>query len=160
MTFFSHIGSPQSGAAAAAVMNFVVLTAALSSLNAGLYSTGRILRSMAVNGSAPGFTARMTRSGVPAGGILLTACITLLGVGLNALLPSKAFEIVLEISAVGIIAGWATIMLCHIQLRLRAQQGQLTRPPFRLPGAPFTAYLTLGFLFFVLCTMAFSDTGR
>ena len=78
-------------------MNFVVLTAALSSLNAGLYSTGRILRSMAVNGSAPAFTARMSRSGVPYGGILLTAVVTLLGVGLNALVPSQVFEIVLEI---------------------------------------------------------------
>ena len=60
-------------------MNFVVLTAALSSLNAGLYSTGRILRSMSVNGSAPAFTAKMSRNGVPYGGILLTAVITLAG---------------------------------------------------------------------------------
>ena len=44
-------------------MNIVVLTAAFSSLNAGLYSTGRILRSMAMNGSAPKFTARMSGRG-------------------------------------------------------------------------------------------------
>ena len=64
VTFFSSIGVPAAGD----IMNFVVLTAALSSLNAGLYSTGRILRSMSMNGSAPKFTAKMTKSGVPVGG--------------------------------------------------------------------------------------------
>jgi L-asparagine permease len=160
VTFFSHIGSEQAGAISASVMNFVVLTAALSSLNAGLYSTGRILRSMAVNGSAPAFTGKMSKNGVPFGGILLTAALTLLGVLLNALYPSKAFEIVLEISAIGIIGGWATIILCQIQLQRWAKQGRVERPSFRLFGAPFTSYLTLAFLAFVLVTMGFSETGR
>ena len=160
VTFFSHIGSPQSGAVSASIMNFVVLTAAMSSLNAGLYSTGRILRSMAVNGSAPRFTMRMSSHGVPYGGILLTACITLLGVVLNAVVPSQAFEIVLEVSALGIVGGWATIILCQMKLHRMADQGLLQRPAFRLFGAPFTAWLTLAFLLFVLVTMGFSVTGR
>ncbi|MEV8150067.1 amino acid permease [Arthrobacter sp. NPDC080073] len=160
VTFFSHLGDPHAAAVSASVMNFVVLTAALSSLNAGLYSTGRILRSMAVNGSAPQFTARMSKSGVPYGGILLTAVITLLGVGLNALVPSQVFEIVLEVSAIGIIGGWATIILCHIKLQAWVRLGKVIRPSFRLFGAPFTSYLTLAFLAFVLVTMGFSETGR
>jgi L-asparagine permease len=160
VTFFSHIGSPQAGAVAGSVMNFVVLTAALSSLNAGLYSTGRILRSMSVNGSAPRFTAKMSRHGVPFGGILLTTTITLCGVGINALWPSEAFEIVLEISALGIIGGWATIILCQLKLRTWAKRGILKEPSFRLFGAPYTSYLTLAFLLFVLVTMGFSETGR
>lgn len=160
VTFFSHLGNPQAGITAASIMNFVVLTAALSSLNAGLYSTGRILRSMAVNRSAPAFAARMSRHGVPYGGILFTAVIALLGVGLNALVPSQAFEIVLEISAIGIIGCWATIILCQMKLHRMARAGQLTRPAFRLFGAPFTAYLTLAFLMFVLISMGFSETGR
>ncbi|KHK95642.1 L-asparagine permease [Microbacterium mangrovi] len=160
VTFFSHIGSPQAGEVSASIMNFVVLTAAMSSLNAGLYSTGRILRSMAVNGSAPVFTMRMSRNGVPYGGILLTSCITLLGVGLNAVVPQQAFEIVLNVSALGIIGGWATIILCQMQLHRWANQGRIQRPAFRLFGAPFTAWLTLAFLAFVLVTMAFTPTGR
>ncbi|KRC62089.1 L-asparagine permease [Agromyces sp. Root81] len=160
VTFFSHIGSPEAGAVAASVMNFVVLTAALSSLNAGLYSTGRILRSMAANGSAPKFTARMSANGVPYGGILLTAAVTLLGVGLNAFVPDQAFEIVLEVSALGIIGGWATIILCQMKLVSWSRRGLVERPSFRLWGAPFTGYLTLAFLAFVLVTMAFSPTGR
>jgi L-asparagine permease len=160
VTFFSHIGSPQAGEVSGSIMNFVVLTAAMSSLNAGLYSTGRILRSMAVNGSAPLFTMRMSRHGVPYGGILLTSCITLLGVGLNAVVPAQAFEIVLNVSALGIIGGWATITLCQMQLHRWAKAGRIERPSFRLFGAPFTAWLTLAFLAFVLVSMGFSDTGR
>ncbi|MGO4146316.1 amino acid permease [Paenarthrobacter sp. YAF11_1] len=160
VTFFSHLGDPQAGATAATIMNFVVLTAALSSLNAGLYSTGRILRSMAVNGSAPGFTGRMNAKGVPYGGILFTTVVALLGIGLNALVPSQAFEIVLEISALGIIGCWATIMLCQMKLHRLSNAGLITRPSFRLFGAPYTSYLTLAFLAFVLVSMGFSETGR
>jgi len=160
VTFFSHLGGAETGAVAGSVMNFVVLTAALSSLNAGLYSTGRILRSMSVNGSAPRFTARMSRNGVPYGGILLTSVITLAGVVLNAVVPSQAFEIVLEVSALGIIGGWATIVLCQLRLHALTKKGVLQRSSFRMFGAPYTGYLTLAFLVFVLVTMGFTETGR
>ena len=76
VTFFGSIGVD----GVDVIMNLVVLTAALSSLNAGLYSTGRILRSMSVAGSAPKFAGRMNKSGVPYGGIALTAGVSLLGV--------------------------------------------------------------------------------
>ncbi|OZB82789.1 MAG: L-asparagine permease [Microbacterium sp. 13-71-7] len=160
VTFFTHLGGAETGAVAGSVMNFVVLTAALSSLNAGLYSTGRILRSMSVNGSAPRFTARMSRNGVPYGGILLTSAITLAGVVLNAVVPSQAFEIVLEVSALGIIGGWATIILCQLRLHALTKKGLLERSSFRMFGAPYTGYLTLAFLVFVLVTMGFTETGR
>jgi L-asparagine permease len=102
----------------------------------------------------------MSSHGVPYGGIMLTGVLTLLGVALNAFFPSQAFEIVLEVSALGIIGGWATIMLCHMRFVRLAREGKLERPSFRLRGAPFTGYLTLAFLLFVLVTMGFSETGR
>lgn len=146
VTFFDSIGVTGVGS----VMNLVVLTAALSSLNAGLYSTGRILRSMAVNGAAPAFAARMNKAGVPYGGIAITGAVTLLGVALNAVVPEEAFEIVLNVAALGIIAAWATIVLCQIRLQQWAAQGRLVRPTFRMIGAPYTSYLVLAFLFGVL----------
>lgn len=161
VTFFQHAWGAKTGAVAASIMNFVVLTAALSSLNAGLYSTGRILRSMSANGSAPKFVGVMNRNGVPYGGILLTSSITVLGVVLNALVgASEAFEVVLEVSSLGIVGGWATIILCQMQLQRWAKQGKLERPSFRMPGAPVTSWLTLAFLLLVLVTLAFSETGR
>nr|WP_155908967.1 MULTISPECIES: amino acid permease [unclassified Mycolicibacterium] len=151
VTFFSKIGFQ----GADTVMNIVVLTAAFSSLNAGLYSTGRILRSMAMNGSAPKFTGVMSKRGVPYGGICLTASIGLFGVVLNGVVPARAFEIVLNMAALGIIASWATIVICQLQLFRWSQRGEMERPAFRMWGAPYTGYLTLAFLGVVLVLMAF-----
>ncbi|WP_258059654.1 amino acid permease [Rathayibacter rathayi] len=154
VTFFSSLGDGSSGEIAGSIMNFVVLTAALSSINAGLYSTGRILRSMALNGSAPAFTGRMNKQGVPYGGILLTASITLVGIVLNLFVPAEAFEIVLNVSALGIVTGWAMIVLCQMQLQRWAAQGRLQRPSFRMPGAPVSSWITLAFLVIVVVLIA------
>ena len=105
VTFFSKLGVPYIGS----VMNIVVLTAALSSLNSGLYCTGRILRSMSMGGSAPKFMSKMSRHHVPlrrdsgdAGGVCRW-------VFLNYLVPSQVFEIVLNVASLGIIASWGFI---------------------------------------------------
>ena len=152
VTFFTKIGF---GGWSGDLMNIVVLTAAFSSLNAGLYSTGRVLRSMAMAGSGPKFTALMSRSGVPYGGILLTGVICLFGVALNAFNPGQAFEIVLNMAALGIIAAWGAIVLCQIKLHRMADAGLMERPRFRMPLSPWTGYLTLLFLLAVLVLMAF-----
>ncbi|MFE2187819.1 amino acid permease [Streptomyces sp. NPDC059455] len=154
VTVLSKIGVPAAGG----VMNLVVLTAAMSSLNSGLYSTGRILRSMAMSGSAPKFTGAMSRTHVPYGGILLTSFFCVLGVGLNYVVPSEAFEIVLNFAAIGILSTWAVIMLCHLLFWRRAQAGQVSRPGYQLPGSPYTEIVTLGFLASVLVLM-WADGG-
>ncbi|OZM72222.1 L-asparagine permease [Amycolatopsis antarctica] len=156
VTVLSNIGIPAAGD----VMNLVVLTAAMSSLNSGLYSTGRILRSMAVAGSAPRFTGVMNKNQVPYGGILLTSGVCVLGVGLNYLVPADAFEIVLNFAAIGILATWGIITVSHLLFWRKTQSGELTRPSFRLPGSPFTEIVTLAFLASVLVLMWFDDSGR
>ncbi|MCE4942370.1 MULTISPECIES: amino acid permease [Streptomyces] len=157
VTVLSHVGIPHAGD----VMNLVVLTAAMSSLNSGLYSTGRILRSMSMAGSAPKFAARMNRSQVPYGGIMLTSTVCVLGVGLNAWLPSQAFEIVINIAALGIISTWCTIMICHMVFVRRSKEGLVERPRFRLPGTPITDITTIVFLVGVIVLMWFDDgVGR
>ena len=156
VTFFAKIGVNGAGS----IMNVVVLTAAFSSLNAGLYSTGRILRSMAMNGSAPKFTSRMSKRGVPYGGICLTALIGLFGVVLNGSVPQKAFEIVLNMAALGIVASWGTIVVCQIQLYRWSKRDIMARPSFRMWGAPYTGYLTLVFLVAVLVLMALDPIGK
>jgi L-asparagine permease len=156
VTVLSHLGVP----AADDVMNLVVLTAAMSSLNSGLYSTGRILRSMSLSGTAPKFTAAMNNNHVPYGGILLTAAVCVIGVGLNYLVPADAFEIVLNFASIGILATWAVIVLSHLLFVRKARRGELTRPHYQLPFSPYTEILTLTFLAGVLVLMAFDDTGQ
>ncbi|MDT0464888.1 amino acid permease [Streptomyces gibsoniae] len=154
VTVLSRIGVPAAGG----VMNLVVLTAAMSSLNSGLYSTGRILRSMAMSGSAPRFTGVMSGRQVPYGGILLTSGICVLGVGLNYVVPADAFEIVLNFAAIGILSTWGMIMLCHLLFWRKTRDGELSRPGYRLPGSPWTEIVTLGFLVSVFVLM-YADGG-
>ncbi|MEV6795914.1 amino acid permease [Streptomyces sp. NPDC051320] len=142
VTVLAKLGVP----GAAGVMNLVVLTAALSSLNSGLYSTGRILRSMALSGSAPRFTGRLNKGQVPYGGILLTAGFGVLGVILNYLVPGKAFEIVLNFASIGILGTWGMVMLCSLLFWRRSREGRVSRPAYRLPWAPYTQIVTLCFL--------------
>ncbi|GAB3621366.1 amino acid permease [Glutamicibacter endophyticus] len=153
VTFFASTGIEGTDI----IMNLVVLTAAMSSLNAGMYSTGRILRSMAMAGSAPAFASRMTNQGVPYGGILITSAVSLLGVVLNALVPEQAFLIVLNLASVGIIGSWAMIVMCQMKLVWLARRGLAQRPNYQLPGGLVTGWVVLGFLALVLVLMAFDN---
>ena len=132
-----------------------LLTAALSSLNAGLYSTGRILRSLSMGGSAPKSLSAMNAQGVPYKGILITVVINAFGVLLNYLIPAQIFELLLNMAALGIITTWAFIVLSQIYYRRAVRRGEVQMVSFRMPGAPFTSWMTLGFLAFVLILMAF-----
>jgi len=151
VTFFSSINVQGSDL----IMNLIVLTAVLSSLNAGLYATGRILHSMASAGSAPAVFGRINRLGIPYNGILLTAAVAAVGVWLNAVMPSRVFEFALSLSALGTMSSWFVILLCQLKLWKMASRGLLERPSFRMMGAPYTGIFTLLFLVAVIVLLAF-----
>lgn len=146
VTFFEALGIPGIGS----VMNIVVMTAALSSLNSGLYATGRVLRSLAMGGSAPKMFKRMSTQGVPYMGILVTMVINVIGVGLNFLMPAQLFELLLNLVSLGILSTWAFIVLSQINYRRAVKRGEVEMVTFKMPGAPFTSWLTLIFLGVVL----------
>ncbi|WP_130347027.1 amino acid permease [Herbihabitans rhizosphaerae] len=153
VTVFSRLGIPAAGD----VMNLVVLTAALSSCNSGIYATGRTLRSLAHRGDAPSFTARLSSRKVPIGGIAVTAVVMLVGVGLNYVVPKQAFDLAIAVASIGVLASWASLIYSQIRLHAKAKRGELERPKFRVPGSPYTGYATLAFLLLVLVLMAFSS---
>ena len=156
VTFFAGLGIPHAGD----VIQVVVLTAALSSLNAGLYATGRTLRSMAMAGSGPRFAARMNRNHIPYGGIIITSALGLLGVVLNAVLPSDAFDIIMNLAGIGIAGTWSSILVTHLAFMRRVKAGKETRPDYHMPGAPFTDYLALAFFTLVVVSNLTSTSGR
>lgn len=73
--------------AAAGIINFVVLTAALSGCNSGMYSCGRMLYALAktVNRRRQ---SRKSRHGVPVAGVALSILILLVGSCLNYIIPN------------------------------------------------------------------------
>ena len=156
VTFFSGIGVPYAGD----IIQVVVLTAALSSLNAGLYATGRTLRSMAVAGEAPRVAAGLNKHQVPAGGIIITSALGLLGVILNAYLPGDAFDIVMNLAGIGIAGTWGAILITHLAFLRRVQEGKEVRPAYRMPGAPWTNYAALAFFTIVVASNVADPAGR
>ncbi|WP_138733350.1 amino acid permease [Modestobacter excelsi] len=127
----------------------VLIVAALSSLNSGLYSTGRVLRSLGMSKQAPAFTLKMSGSGVPWAGIVATSVVFVFGAVLNALVPN-AFEIALEAAALGVVFTWATIFLCQLRLRMLSNRGVVPPSPFQMPGHPYTSIIGLVFLFSII----------
>ncbi|MBW8485886.1 amino acid permease [Actinomadura parmotrematis] len=154
---FDRIGVP----GGADIVNFVVLTAALSSCNAGgLYSTSRMLRTAGVNGDAPKAFARLNGRGVPVATVVVSTLIMGLGVLVNVVAPGKAFEYITAVGTGGAVLVWGVIVVAHLVYRRRADAGELPRSPYRMPGAPYTGWLVLVFFAFVAATIAWGDDTR
>lgn len=143
------------------VMNMIVITAALSSCNSGLYSIGRIFRTMANNGHAPQWLTRMSSRHVPYAAILAIASVYLVGILLNVWLGgSYAFDLALNTASIGVIFTWSTIFAC--QIMLRKKKGRVSSLP--MPGAPWTSWAGLVSLLIITILIGFdtmtSDTGE
>ncbi|RQS76849.1 amino acid permease [Burkholderia sp. Bp8963] len=153
---FSRLGIP----AAAGIINFVVLTAALSSCNSGLFSTARMLYNLAQQGQAPRTLGRVNRSGVPVYGVLVSVALLLIGVLLNYLAPQHVFTWLTSVSTFGAIWTWCVILIAQQRFRRTVSADQVARLPIRVPFYPFGSYFALAFLAFVVVLMAFTPDTR
>jgi L-asparagine permease len=137
------------------VIQAILIVAAMSSLNSGLYSTGRVLRSLGMSDQAPKFTLKMSKSGVPWAGIVMTSVVFVFGSVLNFFTPD-AFEIAVEATSVMILFTWGTIFACQLRLRQLTDRGVVPKSPFQAPGSPYTSIIGLVFLVLVLIGLAIS----
>lgn len=153
---FAQIGIP----AGAAIVNFVVLTAALSSCNSGMYSTGRMLRSLAENGEAPRIYQRLSSSKTPALGIATSVVFMGIGVVLNYVVPEKAFGYVTSIATAAGIWTWLMILISHILYRRQVVAGRLPASSFPAPGGSACSYIAIVFLLFVTALIAIDAEAR
>jgi amino acid transporter, AAT family len=153
---FDHIGIP----AAAGIINFVVITAAASACNSGIFSTGRMLYTLAQFKQAPRVFGRVSRRHVPAAGITASVALMLVGVLLNYLMPGEVFGYVISVVLVVQLWTWAMIVLAHIGYRKAVRAGRARAVSFRMPGAPYTNWLVLGFLLLVAVLLGFDDGTR
>ncbi|MET9347844.1 amino acid permease [Streptomyces termitum] len=146
--------------AGAAIVNFVVLTAALSSCNSGMYSTGRMLRDLALNGQGPKVFTRLTRGGTPLVGLTFSAALMLVGVWVNYVAPGKAFEYVVSFATISGMWAWIMILVCQIRYRAQCDRGALPPSSFRAPGAPWTSWFALCFIGMVIVMMGLDEGAR
>jgi AAT family amino acid transporter len=153
---FAKLGVP----GAASLITAVVITAAASSCNSGLFSTGRMLWSLAQRGQAPRAFASLNASQVPAPGIHASAAVMLIGVVLNYLVPKEAFTWVTSIALVGTLWTWGIILVAHRNYRLAVAAGKIASAPFRMPLSPFANWAVLAFLILVSAMLALDKDTR
>lgn len=145
--------------AAAGIINFVVITSAMSGCNSGIYSAGRMLYTLGVNGQAPKIFTKLSPSGVP----LLGTIGVLVGLGIGVILsyiaPENLFVHVYSASVLPGMVPWFVILISQIRFR-KIKGAALDHHPFKMPLAPVTNYVTIAFLLMVLVGMWMNDDTR
>jgi len=118
---------------ASGLMNFVVLTAALSGANATLYVASRMVFSLARTGWAPASLGRLNHEGSPQNAVLHSSFGILFALALVLFVPRNAFRYMLGAAFTGMILSWLVSLAAHISFRLRRSPEQLAALPLRSP---------------------------
>ena len=142
---FEIVGIPS----AAGVMNFVVLTAALSSVNCNLYLMSRMLFSLSRGGYAPPVLGRLSRRGTPVAALLVSSMGMFAAIFVDHWFHEKAYIYMLGSAFLGGIFVWQMIFVTHLSFRRRT--AKWTKPPLRLaPPGPWSSAFGLAALTAVL----------
>lgn len=149
---FSKLGI----SAAAGIINFVVLTAALSACNSGIFSTGRMLYNLSLQGTAPKMFGKLSKSHVPVNGILVSASFLLIGVILNYLVPGKVFTYVSSVATFGAVWVWGIIVISQMKFRKGLTPKQVKELKFPSLFYPYANWISLAFLALVIVVMFFN----
>lgn len=145
--------------AAASIVNFVVLTSAASACNSGIFSTSRMVYSLAKENNAPESMKKLTPNQVPSNAIIFSAAVIFISVILNYIMPEGVFVLITSISTFCFIFIWAIIVICH--LRYRKTNPELAyRSKFKMPLYPIANYIILAFLIFVIGILALNKETR
>jgi amino acid transporter, AAT family len=140
--------------AASHVMNFVVLTAALSGANAALYVASRMLFSLARSGWAPASLGRLNSAGSPRAAVLASSYGIIAALVLENWAPRTAFVSILGAVLVGMLLSWLVSLAAHVSFRWRLPPAQLASLPMR---SPFRAWGSV--VGFVLVIVAIFEQG-
>lgn len=146
-------------AAAAGVVNFVVLTSAASACNSAIFSTSRMVYSMAKDQNAPDSFARVNKRKVPANALFFSTIVIFIAIVLNYIMPEGVFTLITSVSTVCFIFVWGIMVICHLRYK-RTQPDLARRSRFRLPLYPFSNVLILAFLAFVIVVLALAEDTR
>ncbi|QLK32630.1 amino acid permease [Lactobacillus crispatus] len=154
VTTFAKVGIT----AAASVINFVVLTAALSGANSGIYSSSRMLYKLAHEGEAPKTFGYVSKRIVPSHAIIGITSGIFIGFMLNVLAQflnkslANIFVIVYSSSVLPGMVAWFVILLAELRFR-RKNPHLMENHPFKLPLYPYSNYFALIMLVVIVVFM-------
>ncbi len=145
---FVNLFSQAGVAAAAIIMNLVVLSSVMSSMNSGVFSTSRMLFGLSREAQAPRWFGKLTSRAIPANALYFSAVCLLLGAALQYFVPNavQAFTLATTLSTILFICVWIIIMWSYINYR--KQRPELNaKSIFKLPGGVFTCWVVI--IFFI-----------
>lgn len=142
---FAHSGIHN----AAGIMNFVVISAALSSMNTNIYLCSRMLFSLSRGRYAPAFLGRLSANGTPVAAILLSGGSILVAAAVSVVTP-LAYNYLFGVALFGAIIVWMIVLASHIGFRRHHEAKDL---PVRMPLFPYMQIAGLTLLSAILITM-------
>ncbi|MEX7478120.1 amino acid permease, partial [Acinetobacter baumannii] len=148
---FLNAGIPIS----AIIMNLVVLSSVMSSMNSGVFSTSRMLFGLSKDGQAPSVLGRLSKRAVPSNGLIFSCIFIMGGAVLQYFVPNtmEAFTLASSLCVILFISVWILIMACY--LRYRKIRPELhAASTFKMPGGVLMAYAVIAFFLFTLVILA------
>lgn len=136
---------------AADIINFVVITAAASSCNSALYTTGRMLAELTYKSPRPKvrMISHISRFQVPTFAILISAILIMFSAALNYLIPGSVFTLISGVATTSFLFIWGAIVITHLIFRKKYPK----ESPFKMPLSPISDYIVLVFFVIVAITM-------
>ena len=147
--------------AAAALMNFVVLTSALSAVNSSIFGTSRMLFGLACQKDAPHVFEKLSNKKIPLRSLFFSCTGILIGVLLLIVIPSvmELYTLLSTICAVLIVFVWALMVLSYIKYRNDRPDLHI-KSKYKMPAGILLSYLCLCFFSFVLVALLFEEDTR
>ncbi|WP_216782485.1 D-serine/D-alanine/glycine transporter [Candidatus Profftia tarda] len=143
---------------AASIINFVVLTSAISSANSGVFSTSRMLYSLGKNGVAPQKFTFLSKHAVPSSGLTFSCVCLLGGVVLIYLIPDMlaVFTIITTVSAILFMFVWSVILCSYMVYRKqRPRLHEISL--YKMPFGVIMCWICLVFFVFILVLLTFNQ---
>jgi amino acid transporter, AAT family len=142
---------------AASIMNFVVLTAALSSVNTNLYLSTRMLFSLGRGGYAPKWMGKVSSNGVPHRALLASTAGIIAAILLAIFAPKNAFLMLYGTAVAGMLFVWLVILNTHLRFRKAISPERIMSLPMRLPAHPFFTVVGIFLLLGITVTTFFVE---
>lgn len=144
---------------AAALLNVVVITAAVSAINADIFGAGRVLTGLAKQRLAPQFMKR-TSGDVPVITTAVLLLILVVGVVLNAMIPEKIFTIFASLATFATVFVWLMILLSHVASRRGLNAEQVSAIQYRVPLWPIGQYFAIAMIMVAFGVLAWIEEFR
>lgn len=146
---------------AGAIFSFVVLTAAISCSNSGLYGCTRALYALAQEGMAPEVLGRLNRQGVPQNATALSIAVCWLGVVVYTVDQDQSiYTYLLALSGFTGAIAWISICWSQYNFRKQLSPEEVQELKYKVPFFPYVTQFGIWVQIACLLFVAFTEELR